>query len=49
MIKGVKEMSKSGYTIGEKYDLFKMTGTKRPAPKKNDGSKDNKSAVSSKK
>lgn len=41
MIKGVKEMSKSGYTIGEKYDLFKMTGTKRLAPKK-DGGKDNK-------
>lgn len=48
MIKGVKEMSKSGYTIGEKYDLFKMTGTKRPAPKK-DGSKGNKSAESSSK
>ena len=48
MIKGVKEMSKSGYTIGEKYDLFKMTGTKRPAHKK-EGSKDNKSTESSSK
>ena len=47
MIKGVKEMSKSGYTIGEKYDLFKITGTKRPAPKK-DGGKDKKPTEKSK-
>ena len=42
MIKGVKDLSKSsGFKIGEKYDLFKMTGTKKPVPKKDNGGKKN--------
>ena len=48
MIKGAKDYNNtSGFRIGEKFDLFKITGTKRPAPKK-DGGKDNKPTEKSK-